>query len=210
MRVHVTLVSRQLYPSTDTTHPHLQQVTGFTKTLPGGLPVSGFASSTSAGEGMALPGASSAAAALTVVSIDASALVVKVAPSATTIAGPPPVDLSKIGDTTPPIITLQGDPYVAVLEYSSYTDSGVQVYDNIDGYSISPRTTIKLCTKPGDITAALGTEQTLLSCMASTYGFVNTTMLIADGQAWLLTYTAKDAAGNVAKPLRRWVDIQSR
>ncbi len=99
----------------------LSQVTAFTKTMPGGLPVSGFASSSddTGTSGAATP-------ALTIVNIDVSALVVPV-PAATAVTGPPPVDLSRIVDTVPPNITLLGASYVSVLETSTYTDSGVQV-----------------------------------------------------------------------------------
>ncbi len=184
--------------------------------MPGGLPVDGFAAATSTAGG--IPGedassAASAAASVTIVNIDVSSLVVPVTQTSSSGASvAAPVDLSKIVDTTPPTITLQGNAYVQVLESTTYTDASVLVYDNIDGYSVVPRTTIKLCSKPDgvDITQALPTDHYPVSCSSTPYGLVNTTEPLDDQHAYLLSYGAKDAAGNVALPVRRWVVVTAR
>ncbi len=87
----------------------------------------------------------------------------------------------------------------------------LQVYDNIDGNGVAPRITIKLCNKPQgvNITKALPTDSYPLTCSATPYGIVNTSVPLSN-QAFMLTYSAQDLAGNMAVPVRRWVDIKAR
>ena len=180
-------------------------------------------------------GSSAAAPAVKVVDVDVTRLEVVVAAPAPGPAGSSNVttsaiDLSKIVDRTPPVITLQGFPYVEVLEMSPYVDAGVTVYDNIDGNSVSSGSRITLCTRPkilgpipkdfpfsGSIDAtSFNSSASPLSCKATPVATVNTTTAtfnsssVDGGSVYVFTYTAKDTAGNQATPLRRYVVVLPR
>ncbi len=191
------------------THPTLlpSQISNFTKALPGSAAVSAVA--TAASSGSTSGGSSSATASLKVVNIDVSSLVV--APTTPSNA-PPAVDLTRIVDKTPPVVTLQGDAYVEVLQATTYSDAGATVYDNIDGNSLKAGVAIRMCTRPKGISIAqaLPTDNYTLSCANDVYGSVNTSLPTNDKQAFVVSYSAKDTAGNQAYPVRRWVVVTAR
>lgn len=190
------------------------QVANFTITLPGAAPVNGSTYGTSAAPASSTDTttttASAPTAAITVVNIQASDLAVVVAPtSQNSTATPPPVDLSKIVDTTAPVLTLTGDVFVAVLETDPYTDAGATAYDNVDGNSVTVIRRLQLCLRPVGMETAVATDSRALSCGAA-LAAVNTTAHLRSNETYVFTYTARDSAGNQAVPLRRYVVVNSR
>ena len=67
----------------------------------------------------------------------------------------------KVVDSTPPVITLKGDPFVTVEAGSTYTDAGATAYDGYDG----------------DITANI---QTVNNVNTATVGFYTVTYNVSD------------------------------
>ena len=136
---------------------------------------------------------------------------------------PPPIDLSKVVDNTPPLLSLLGSAYVEVPEQSPYTDLGASAYDNVDGNSILTRMRVQLCIRPTVLGPAGSpspvsvdpTANFSVTCSA-TVAFVDTSKATANssradgGQVYVITYTAKDTAGNFAIPLRRYVTVVPR
>ncbi len=190
------------------THRCLLQISKFTRTDPGGSPVSGFYPAAQASPGTTSPSGitGSAAVALQVVDVDVSQLSASVVAP---VGAAPAVDLSKVVDRMPPVITLQGDAYTTVLQASQYSDAGVAVYDNVDGSSLAPRISLRLCARPrGGATTAAGALP--VNCSAAQIAAVNTMLPSNDSAAFVLTYTAKDTAGNAAVPAYRWVVVTPR
>jgi hypothetical protein len=177
---------------------------GFTSTAgaTGGDPAA-----TSASGGAA--GSAGPAASLQVLDVDTSALAVVIPSTSDATTSAPQIDLKAIVDTQAPVITLKGDAYVSVLQLTSYSDPGVTVYDNIDGNNVNPRKQLKLCSRPDGAEALPAQDTQPLSCSATVYASVNTTVPL-DGLVWVYNYTARDTAGNNALPLRRIVEIAPR
>lgn len=195
------------------------QVTNFTVVLPGRGSVDGFAYAAASGNSSSSSTSTSgskatgtASAPLRVVDIQVSDLQVVVAApvsGSSTAATPPPVDLSKIVDTLPPVITLAGNAYVSVLQAERFMDPGVSAYDNIDGNSVTVITQMQLCNRPSGIEAAVATDSRPLTCGAA-LPTINTAVPSASNATFVLTYTARDAAGNQAVSLRRYVVVSYR
>jgi hypothetical protein len=130
-------------------------------------------------------------------------------------------------DKQPPVITLTGQGYVELPEMSWYTDAGATVVDNIDGSSIETRMRIQLCARPSWLppwdprgvpedlvvkpsdTRGLSCSSIPLALVDTSWPTVNSTTP-GGGRLYVLTYTARDAAGNVAAPLRRFVAVVPR
>lgn len=199
------------------------QVTNFTVTLPGRGAVDGSAygaaasASTGSGTGSASADAGTAStttAAMQVVNIAVSDMQVVIA-TPTTSTGqtaaplPPPVDLSKIVDTTPPVITLSGDPYISVLQVEKFVDPGATAYDNIDGNSVTVLARLQLCARPSGIETAPDTDSRPLSC-GPVLPALNTSLPSRSNETYVFSYSARDAAGNQAILRRRYVVITAR
>lgn len=121
------------------------------------------------------------------------------------------VDLSKVVDTTPPVITMLGDTFSPVLQGDHFTDPGVRVYDNIDGNIITAISRLQLCSRPGgDLASLQPADSRLLSGCGSPLAAVNTTVPSKDTEVYVTTYTARDSAGNQAVPLRRYITVTAR
>ncbi|WIA22988.1 hypothetical protein OEZ86_009906 [Tetradesmus obliquus] len=199
------------------------KVTNFTVTLPGRGSMDGFAyaaastttSSSSSSSSSTAPSSSTGTTSTTlrVVDIQASQLQVVVA---TPISGsnsstptPPPIDLSKIIDTSPPVITLSGSPYMSILQADRFSDPGATAYDNIDGNGVTVITRLQLCSRPSGIESAAATDSRRLTCGAA-LPLINTLLPTASNATFVFAYTARDVAGNQAVPLRRYVVVTSR
>eukprot|EP00878_Enallax_costatus_P027427 GHUV01029534.1.p1 GENE.GHUV01029534.1~~GHUV01029534.1.p1 ORF type:complete len:200 (-),score=48.20 GHUV01029534.1:207-806(-) len=195
----------------------LLQVDNFTVTLAGAGPVSGSSYSSAVGGASSnlasTTGTTSATnlSSLSVVNIATSDLAVVVAQSSATAALPPPVDLSKIVDKTPPVISLIGAAYMAVLQADTFTDPGATAYDNVDGNGVNVITRLQLCVRPTgiNIETANATDNRALTC-GSALATVNTSQPSQTNETYVLTYNARDAAANQAVPLRRYVVVVSR
>jgi hypothetical protein len=81
-----------------------------------------------------------------------------------------------VNDTMPPTIRLKGASPLQVVQYSAFVDPGVAVTDNVDS------------------------KVTNISLPAASA--VNTSLLTPAASPLILTYTATDAAGNVASRTR--------
>jgi hypothetical protein len=163
--------------------------------------------------------------AIQLVQVDVSQLevVVTLKPGGTADPVLPPVDLSKVVDKAPPVLSLVGPAYLEVPEQSSYADLGATAYDHVDGNSILTRTKVQLCMRPAVLGPVGSTASSMvdpkdafgLACTAAV-AFVDTFKPTTNssradgGQIYVLTYTAKDSAGNLAVPLRRYVAITPR
>lgn len=181
------------------------QVTNFTVTLPGKLPVAGATYGAASSDTSST--SSSSAPAIAVVSISAADLeVVAAAPQAGT---PPAVDLSAVVDTTAPVITLQGSPYMSVVQFDPFTDPGATVYDNIDGNSVPLVRQVQLCNRPSGIQTAPANDSRPLTCF-SQLPVVDTTKPSEKSEAFVISYSAQDQANNTARSLRRYVVVQER
>lgn len=146
--------------------------------------------------------------ALSIVTFTSSELEVPVASSAGVGAV---VDLSKVVDTTPPIISMLGDAFTTMLEGDRFTDTGVRVYDNIDGNSITAISRLQLCTRPiGDLASVSAADSRPLAGCGSPVAAVNSTVPSKDTEVFVIIYTARDAAGNQALPLRRYITVNAR
>lgn len=121
---------------------------------------------------------------------------------------PPPVDLTKIVDTTPPTISLVGDPFMSVLQADKFADPGATAYDNIDG-NMQPAARLQLCRRPAGAESLPASDNRTLSCGA-TLTALNTSLPTPDSEVFVITYSARDAAGNRAAPLRRFVVVTAR
>lgn len=169
--------------------------------------------STTSGAGTATTGGTTAA--ISVVNIQSTDLevVVAAAPttSNTTTNVTAAVDLTKIVDTTPPVITMLGTAYTTVLQAERYADQGVRVYDNIDGNSITVIARLQLCARPATnlSTIAANDTRTLAGCGAQ-LAAINTTLPSRSNESFVITYRARDAAGNQAAPLRRYITVTAR
>jgi hypothetical protein len=122
---------------------------------------------------------------------------------------PPPVDLNKIVDTSPPVITLAGSPYMSVLQADRFSDPGASAYDNIDGNSVKVVTRLQLCNRPSGIETGAANDSRPLTCGAALPA-INATLPSMSNATYVFTYTARDVAGNQAVPLRRYVVVTSR
>lgn len=188
--------------------------------LAAALPGASYASITASAAGSS-GGAAASSSALVVVSVSPASLVVPGSAAALAAGTTPWVDKQ------PPVITLTGQGYVELPEMSWYTDAGATVVDNNDGNSIEPRVRIQLCARPswlpswdprgvpGDLVVK-PSDQRGLSCGSTPLALVDTTWPTVNsttpggGRLYVLTYTARDAAGNVAVPLRRFVAVVPR
>jgi hypothetical protein len=149
------------------------------------------------------------AAPITVVNIKASDLEVVVV-AATAPTGPA-VNLARIVDTQPPVITLAGSVFMPLLQSDQFVDPGVRVHDNIDGNALSAITRLQLCARPATSLDALAANDSrpLTGC-GPQLAAINTTVPLRDNETYVLSYTARDTAGNQAAPARRYVTIASR
>lgn len=181
--------------------------------MPGGTRTSGFTATTSSTTDTAATGTTSTSTAPNIKVVAISDAALQVAVANTTTAGLPaatPVDLSKIKDTSPPKLTLQGTAYVEVLQGSTYTDAGATAYDNIDGNNVNVGTKLLMCQQPDGVQAYNGSEQVDLSCSTGLILTVNSSIPTTSGWAYVYNYTARDTAGNQALPVRRYVVVMSR
>jgi hypothetical protein len=144
-----------------------------------------------------------------VVDIDVSTLTVPTAAAET-----PAFDMSQVVDSEPPRLTLQGDVLVKVLQTEPYDYAGARASDDIDGNAVVVRRKTQLCRWQDWMQTAAADAGNALSCSNTTVGVVLTSLpLTADDgteQVYVLTYTAKDTAGNQAAPARRYVAITPR
>jgi hypothetical protein len=196
------------------------QVSNMTVALPGKEPVDGaaFLASTAGPDSSGSSGGSSSTAAsapLQVVDIDVTTLDVAVATDS--VAAPNmqlAVDMSKVADTEPPRLTLLGEVLVEVLQADAYEDAGAQATDNVDGTAVTVRLKMHLCVWKDWMATAAATTNTSLACSSTAVTAVQTALPLtaASGaeQVYVLTYTAKDTAGNQAAPVRRYVTITPR
>ncbi|GLC66107.1 hypothetical protein PLESTF_000385600 [Pleodorina starrii] len=67
---------------------------------------------------------------------------VAAAPSSSSVLTLPAAAVS-----SPPMLTMLGQPYVEVLETETFTDPGVYVYDAIDGFNVEARVAVRLCAR---------------------------------------------------------------
>lgn len=197
------------------------QVSSCSVAIPG-RPVADLVSYTSksAGGGSTTGGASSnATAAVTIVDLSANDLqVVVAAPAAAAAASngsaaptPAPINLAKIVDTTPPVITMSGSSYMPVTQLDIFTDPGVTVYDNIDGNSLAAVTRLQLCTRPAaNLSTLAANDTTALAGCGQQLAVLNTSVPSRSNETYVLTYTARDLAGNPAVPLRRYVTVKAK
>jgi hypothetical protein len=118
------------------------------------------------------------------------------------------VDLSKILDTTPPVISLVGEPFMSVMQADKFSDPGATAYDNIDG-NMQPAARLQLCSRPAGADLLPASDNRTLSCGA-TLSALNTSLPTPDDQAFVITYSARDAAGNRAASMRRFVVVLAR
>lgn len=124
---------------------------------------------------------------------------------------PAPIDVTKIVDTSAPVITLLGNSFTPLLQAERFVDAGTRVQDNIDGNSINALARIQLCARPsGDLLSIpVNDSRPLLRCGPQLAG-IDTTSPSRDNETFVITYTARDAAGNQAVPLRRYVTVTAR
>lgn len=187
------------------------QIANCTISLPGKLAVNVSlygAPATSSSPGTTATTTSSAPT-LTMINVQSSDLQVVVAASNTTTVAA--VDLTKIVDTTPPVITLLGAAYTVVTQLDRFVDPGVRVYDNIDSNSITAIPRLQLCARPLiNLSTIAANDSRVLSRCGSQLAAVNTTLPSLDNETYVITYTARDAAGNQAVPLRRYVTVSAK
>ena len=160
-----------------------------------------------------------------VLDIDTSMLAVVIQPTAattgttgataadgTTVAAPPKpaVDLSAIKDTEPPVLALKGAAFTQVLQATAYADAGASAFDNVDGAAVTPRSRLALCQRPEGAELWAADSTTALACGFGIYASVDTAAPTNASQIWVVTYTARDVAGNNARPLRRLVEVAPR
>lgn len=172
-----------------------------------------------ANKGGAAAGGSTAPA-VTVVNIQASELEVQVAaPVVAGLGGPPPppapapVDLSKLVDTMPPSLKLDGEALVSVRQGDRYSDAGATAYDNIDGISVRIITRYALCLRPEgglDAAAPPAPEDTRQLACGPSLSSINSSAPLNENETYVVTYSARDAAGNAAPPVRRYVLVTAR
>jgi hypothetical protein len=185
------------------------QVSNVTVALPDKEPVDGATFlAASAGPGS---NSSEPTPALQVLDIDTSTLTVP------TTAAPdeqPAVDMSQVVDTEAPRLTLLGDVMVQLMQTEPYEDAGATVGDNIDGNTVTIRRTIQLCTREEWMETATAATNTSLVCSNTILAAVQTSLplVTASGveQVYVITYTARDAAGNQAAPVRRYIGVVAR
>jgi len=185
------------------------QTSNCTVSLPGRAPVNVLLYGAARPSG----GATAATPSISVVNIASSDLeVVVVAPTSSSAQPTPaPIDVTKIIDTSAPVITLLGDSFTPVLQAERFVDVGTRVQDNIDGNSINALARIQLCARPsGDLLSIPANDsRPLLRCGPQLAG-IDTTSPSRDNETFVITYTARDAARNQAVPLRRYVTVTAR
>jgi hypothetical protein len=98
---------------------------------------------------------------------------------------------------------------MTVLQADRFIDPGATAYDNIDGNSVTVGARLQLCNRPSGIETAAANDSRQLTCGAALPA-INATQASASNATFVLTYTARDAAGNQAVPLRRYVVVMSR
>lgn len=157
--------------------------------------------------GVAAAAGPAAAAPVRIVELDTS--VMTVAMQAPADAPKPLVDMTAIVDTTPPVITLRGEPFVQVVQGTSYSDAGAAVFDNMDGNALQARSRLALCRRPMGAQEWATDSRAPLACNSTVFAAVATGEPSGEW-VWVYTYNAKDAAGNAAAPLRRLVEVTSR
>jgi hypothetical protein len=150
-----------------------------------------------------------------------------------------PVDLSKVVDTSPPVLNMVGAVYMEVLEQEQFTDPGVIAHDNIDGSRLLPTASLQLCQLLQLSQAAHSASATSITSTARLevggvgYGTFNCTgpvplldtskpTVVASGEdsgtisshssntVYVISYNVRDAAGNAAVPLKRYVAVAAR
>lgn len=121
------------------------------------------------------------------------------------------VDVASLNDTTPPVITLNAEAFMPLLELDAFIDPGVSVYDNLDGNSISATVRIQLCARPAvDLSTVDAGDGIPLSGFGPRLADINTSTVLLDDQVYVFTYSARDLAGNQATPVRRYVSVAAR
>jgi len=148
-----------------------------------------------------------------IVNIDTSVLSVAIPPavdsSGAAIIATPAVDLSRVVDAEPPVLTLRGPAYVKVLQATGYAEQGASAFDNLDGSGVQPRSQLGVCRRPAAAELWTAGDTRVLACNSSVFAAVNTSWVVP-GWVWVYTYSARDAAGNKALPVRRIVEVASR
>lgn len=188
------------------------QVSNVTVAMPGKEPVDGAAFlAPTAGPDSSSDNSSAATPALQVLDVDVSTLTVATAAAANE---QPAVDMSRVVDTEPPRLTLLGDVMVKVLQAEVYEDAGATVGDNIDGNTVMIRRTIQLCTWQAWMATVNPETNTSIACSNTVLAAAQTSLPLATAsgieQVYVITYRARDNAGNQATPVRRYVGVTPR
>jgi hypothetical protein len=93
----------------------------------------------------------------------------------------------------------------------TFVDPGARVYDNVDGNSIRAISRLQLCARPtGDLQAIPANDTRTLARCGPQLASVNTSAPSRDNETFVISYTARDSAGNQAAPLRRYVTVTAR
>ncbi len=108
-----------------------------------------------------------------------------VADAAGNMAVPVTRTVTVVADTSPPVITLNGNAQETINQGASYTDAGAMATDNVDG-DISGNITTTITDANGNPTPAIDTS------MPGVY---------------TIAYAVADAAGNMAVPVTRTVTV---
>jgi hypothetical protein len=191
-------------------------VSNVTVALPGKEPFDGAtfqASASAAGsnDGSSSDTNSTLAPLLQVVDIDVGAISAATPGMAHTL---PALDMSQVIDTEPPRLTLLGHVLVKVLQADAYEDAGAVASDNIDGNAVVVRHAIQLCNWQDWMLTAAADTNTSLTCGNTPVTNIQTGALLTSAsgaqQVYVITYTAKDTAGNQAAPVRRYVTVIPR
>lgn len=157
--------------------------------------------------------AASNAACLKVMNIDTGSLQVAPIGYSSAVTNTPAVNMSLVYDTLPPVITLLSSVYVEVLQGDQYTEPGAAAADNIDGNSVPVHSKTQLCNRHDSMRSVSPRDQAALVCSNNTVAALDislpTTSSTAD-QVYVITYSARDAAGNQAAAVRRYVEVLPR
>lgn len=191
------------------------QVSNCTISLPGqqAVSIALYSPATTTGASTTTASGTSATltAAITVVNIQAAELEVVVTSSTAVPTSTVPVDISKVVDTTPPVISLAGGTYVPVLQLDRFIDPGVRAYDDVDGNSVSVVSRLQLCARPsGDLQSIRANDTRALAGCGAQLASINSTTPSRDNETFVVTYSARDSVGNQAAPMRRYITVTAR
>jgi len=86
------------------------------------------------------------------------------------------------------------------------------VADNIDGSSLVARAGVRLCARPAGLSTTSGSDSlpSAPSGCGAGLAAVNTTLPTGAGEAYVVTFSAADTAGNAAAAVHRWVIVTAR